>query len=170
MKWAWRTQFLSHTLQILEINQFFEAVKMVLPYLVKISFSFWYKKMATSSPSIYRDLHALECIVQVCTTRELWPPSILQLSSFTHTPFHIKRCSLCRFSFNYWLFWQFDNFGPLEMINSNEFTFISTFSLDFLTLKCMGKIILLNAKFIKSWTLIVLNDLLAYRQFFQQSN
>ena len=33
----------------------------------------------------------LECIVQVCTTRELWPPSILQLSSFTHTPFQIKR-------------------------------------------------------------------------------
>jgi hypothetical protein len=23
----------------------------------------------------------LECIVQVCTTRELWPPSMLQLSS-----------------------------------------------------------------------------------------
>ena len=54
-KWAWRAQFLSHTLQILEINQFFEAVKMVLPYLVKISFSL----MATSSPSIYRDLHEL---------------------------------------------------------------------------------------------------------------
>ena len=29
-KWAWRAQFLSHTLQILEINQSFEAVKMVL--------------------------------------------------------------------------------------------------------------------------------------------
>ena len=39
-KWAWRAQFLSHTLQILEINQFFEAVKMVLLYLVKIPFSF----------------------------------------------------------------------------------------------------------------------------------
>ena len=39
-KWTWRAQFLSHTLQILEINQFFEAVKMVLLYLVKISFSF----------------------------------------------------------------------------------------------------------------------------------
>ena len=25
-KWAWRAQFLSHTLQILEINHFFEAV------------------------------------------------------------------------------------------------------------------------------------------------
>ena len=31
-------------LQILEINQSFEVVKMVLIYLVKISFSFWYKK------------------------------------------------------------------------------------------------------------------------------
>ena len=39
-KWAWRAQFLSRTLQILEINQFFEDVKMVLLYLVKISFSF----------------------------------------------------------------------------------------------------------------------------------
>ena len=37
-------QFLSHTLQILEINQSFEASKMVLLYLVNISFSFWYKK------------------------------------------------------------------------------------------------------------------------------
>ena len=44
-KWAWRAQFLSHTLQILEINLFFEAVKMVLLYLVKISFSFWNKKI-----------------------------------------------------------------------------------------------------------------------------
>ena len=33
-------QFLSHTPQILEINQFFDAVKMVLLYLVKIYFSF----------------------------------------------------------------------------------------------------------------------------------
>ena len=57
MKWAWRAQFLSHTLQILEINQSFEASKMVLLYLVNISFSFWYKKMATSSPSIFRDLY-----------------------------------------------------------------------------------------------------------------
>ena len=56
-KWAWPDQFLSHTLQILEINQFFEAVKMVLIYLVKISFSFWYKKRKKSSLSIYRDLH-----------------------------------------------------------------------------------------------------------------
>ena len=39
-KWAWRAQFLSHTLQILEINQFYEAVKMVLLYLVNMSFSF----------------------------------------------------------------------------------------------------------------------------------
>ena len=30
-----------------------------LLYLVKITFSFWNKKMATSSPSIYRDLHAV---------------------------------------------------------------------------------------------------------------
>ena len=44
-KWAWRAQFLSHTLQILEINLFFEAVKMVLLYLVKISFSFRNKKI-----------------------------------------------------------------------------------------------------------------------------
>ena len=56
-KWAWRAQFLSHTLQIFEINQFFKDVKMVLLYLVKISFSFPYKKMAMSSLSIYRDLH-----------------------------------------------------------------------------------------------------------------
>ena len=33
---------------------------MVLLYLVNISFSFWNKKLATSSPSIYRDLHVLE--------------------------------------------------------------------------------------------------------------
>ena len=39
-KWAWRAQFFSRTLQILETNQFFEAVKMVLLYLVNISFSF----------------------------------------------------------------------------------------------------------------------------------
>ena len=32
-KWAWRAQFLSHTLQILEINQFFETVKMVLLFM-----------------------------------------------------------------------------------------------------------------------------------------
>ena len=56
-EWAWQAQFLSHTLQILEINLFFEAVKMILLYLIKISFSFWYKKMETSSLSIYRDLH-----------------------------------------------------------------------------------------------------------------
>ena len=36
-KWA---QFLSHTLQILEINLTFEVVKMILLYLIKISFSF----------------------------------------------------------------------------------------------------------------------------------
>ena len=35
-KWAWRAQFLSHTLQILEIIPFFEAVKTILIYLVKI--------------------------------------------------------------------------------------------------------------------------------------
>ena len=39
-KWAWRAQFLSHPLQILEINQSFKASKMVLLYLVNISFSF----------------------------------------------------------------------------------------------------------------------------------
>jgi hypothetical protein len=39
-KWAWRAQFLSHTLQILEINLSFEAGKMILLYLIKISFSF----------------------------------------------------------------------------------------------------------------------------------
>ena len=60
LKWAWRAQFLSHTLQILEINLTLEAVKMILVYLIKISFSFWYKKMETSSLSIYRDLHVLE--------------------------------------------------------------------------------------------------------------
>ena len=47
-----------HTLQILEINKSFETSKMVLLYLDNISFSFWYKKMATSSPSIYRDIQA----------------------------------------------------------------------------------------------------------------
>ena len=41
-KWVWRAQFLSHTLQILEINLSFESVKMILIYL--ITFSFWYKK------------------------------------------------------------------------------------------------------------------------------
>ena len=40
LKLAWRAQFLSRTLQILEINQFFEDVEMVLLYLVKITFSF----------------------------------------------------------------------------------------------------------------------------------
>ena len=39
-KWTWRAQFLSHTLQILEINLTFEAVKMILLYRIKISFSF----------------------------------------------------------------------------------------------------------------------------------
>ena len=39
-KWAWWAQFLSHTLQILEINLSVEAVKMILLYLIKISFSF----------------------------------------------------------------------------------------------------------------------------------
>jgi hypothetical protein len=34
LKWAWRAQFLSHTLQILEIDLSFEAG------LIKISFSF----------------------------------------------------------------------------------------------------------------------------------
>jgi hypothetical protein len=29
-KWAWRAQFLSHTLQILEINLSFEVVKTIL--------------------------------------------------------------------------------------------------------------------------------------------
>ena len=51
-------QFLSHTLQILEINLSFEAVKVILLHLIKISFSFCYKKKETSSLSIYRDLHA----------------------------------------------------------------------------------------------------------------
>ena len=36
-KWAWRAQFLSYTLQILEINLSFEAVKMIPLYLIKIS-------------------------------------------------------------------------------------------------------------------------------------
>ena len=39
-RWAWRTQFLSHTLQILEINLSFQAFQMILLYLIKISFSF----------------------------------------------------------------------------------------------------------------------------------
>ena len=39
-KWEWRAQFLSHTLQILEINLSFEAFKMILIYLIKISCSF----------------------------------------------------------------------------------------------------------------------------------
>jgi hypothetical protein len=39
-KWLWRSQFLSHTLQILKINLAFEVVKMILLYLIKISFSF----------------------------------------------------------------------------------------------------------------------------------
>jgi hypothetical protein len=39
-KWAWQAQFLSHTLQISEINLSFKAVKMILIYLIKISFSF----------------------------------------------------------------------------------------------------------------------------------
>ena len=39
-KWVWRAQFLSHTFQILKINLSFEAVKMILIYLIKISFSF----------------------------------------------------------------------------------------------------------------------------------
>ena len=39
-KWAWRAQFLSHTLQILEIILSFEAFKMILIHLIKISFSF----------------------------------------------------------------------------------------------------------------------------------
>ena len=59
LKWAGQAQFLSPTHQILEINQFFEAVKMVLTYLVKTLLFSDIKKMATSSPSIYRDLHEL---------------------------------------------------------------------------------------------------------------
>ena len=39
-KWAWGAQFLSHILQSLEINLYFEAVKMILINLIKISFSF----------------------------------------------------------------------------------------------------------------------------------
>ena len=39
-KWAWRAQFLSHTLQMLEINLSFEVFKMILLYLINISFSF----------------------------------------------------------------------------------------------------------------------------------
>jgi hypothetical protein len=39
-KWAWRAQFLSHTLQVLEINLSFEAVILILIYLIEISFSF----------------------------------------------------------------------------------------------------------------------------------
>ena len=40
-KWAWRAQFLSHTLQIFEINLSFDVFKMILQYLINISFSFW---------------------------------------------------------------------------------------------------------------------------------
>jgi hypothetical protein len=39
-KWPWWAQFLSHTLQISEINLSFEAVKLILLYLINISFSF----------------------------------------------------------------------------------------------------------------------------------
>ena len=39
-KWAWRAQFLRHTIQILEINLSFEAVEMILLYLIKISLGF----------------------------------------------------------------------------------------------------------------------------------
>jgi hypothetical protein len=39
-KWAGWAQSLSHTLQILEINLSFEAVKIILIYLIKISLSF----------------------------------------------------------------------------------------------------------------------------------
>ena len=57
-KWAWRAQFLSPTLQILEINKFFEAFKMVLLYYKSKSLLVSeMKKLATSSLSIYRDLH-----------------------------------------------------------------------------------------------------------------
>ena len=38
-KWVWPAQFLSHTLQILEINLSFEAGQMILGFLIKISFS-----------------------------------------------------------------------------------------------------------------------------------
>ena len=53
----WRAQFLSHTFQILEINLSLEAVKIIILYLMKFSFSFWCKKMEKSSLSIYRDLY-----------------------------------------------------------------------------------------------------------------
>jgi hypothetical protein len=36
-KWAWRAQFFSHTHQTLEINLSFEAVKMILLYLLSKS-------------------------------------------------------------------------------------------------------------------------------------
>ena len=39
-KWAWWAQFLRHTHQILEINLSFEADKIIVIYLIKISFSF----------------------------------------------------------------------------------------------------------------------------------
>ena len=39
-KWPWWAQFLSHTLQISEINLSFEVVKLILPYLINISFNF----------------------------------------------------------------------------------------------------------------------------------
>jgi hypothetical protein len=38
--WARRAKVLSHTLQILEINQAFKVAKMFLLYLFEISFSF----------------------------------------------------------------------------------------------------------------------------------
>ena len=97
----------------------------------------------------------LECIVQVCTTRELWPPSILQLSSFKHTPFHIKRCNLCCFSF-YLTIDSFDNLRSFfDLWRWSTQMRLHSFELFLLVFSD----ILLNAKFIKCWTSIVLNDL-----------
>ena len=55
-KWALRAQFLSHTLQISEINLSFEAIKLTLLYLINIFFLFSdIKKLETSSLSIYKE-------------------------------------------------------------------------------------------------------------------
>ena len=56
-KWAWRAQFLSQTLQILEINLSFEAVKLIYYTLSKSHLVSDIKKMKKSSLSVYRDLH-----------------------------------------------------------------------------------------------------------------
>ena len=66
LKWAWQTQFLSHTLQILGKVIFFEDLQMILVSFLEFSLQQKFKKMYPSYPSRCRGVLGLSYVWNYC--------------------------------------------------------------------------------------------------------